>query len=67
MAFPKTLEEMKSFGYRFEGHGNCSSCGAEIEWWTTPHGKKLPVNLMDKPSDLVKPHWAISCNESRLF
>lgn len=54
-------------GYKFEGHGRCSSCNAEIEWWLTPRAKKLPLNLMQKESDVVKPHWAASCEQSSLF
>lgn len=51
MAYPRTFGEMRLRGYRFENHGKCRSCGAEIEWWTTPNGKKVPMNLMEPRAD----------------
>jgi len=27
----------------------CKSCGAEIEWWTTTDGKKMPVDVSPAP------------------
>jgi hypothetical protein len=67
VAFPKILGELRTMGYKFEGHGRCNSCRVEIEWWLTPRAKKLPLNLMQKESDAVKPHWAASCEQSSLF
>src|SRR5208282_153230 len=44
MGFPQTIEELKAAGYKFDGESQCKSCGADIEWWTTPRGKKMPVD-----------------------
>ena len=67
MAFPQTSDELKAFGYTFEGHGRCSACGCEIEWYLTPRSKKLPVLRMHKGSDPVTPHWSAGCTQSSLF
>lgn len=46
MAFPATRDEMVERGYVFSNHARCKGCQEEIEWWTTPRGKKMPFNLM---------------------
>lgn len=48
MGFPATRDRLIEAGYKFENHSKCSAeeCGAEIEWYTTPRGKKMPFNLM---------------------
>lgn len=55
MGFPTTLEELKEQGYKFSGDGECRSCGADIEWWETPRGKKMPMDHGTATS-----HWS-SC------
>src|SRR5689334_19309212 len=55
MSFPTTIEEMKQQGYKFSGEGECRSCGADIEWWETPRGKKMPTD-----HGTANPHWS-SC------
>ena len=66
MAFPKTLDELKAQNYRFDNDANCRGCGDSIEWWITPNGKKLPMNSMDKGSDVGIAHWA-TCTEADSF
>lgn len=44
MALPQTIDELRAAGYKFEGDSSCRSCGADIEWWTTPRGKKMPFD-----------------------
>ena len=53
MPFPTTIEGLKEAGYRFEGDGTCSKCGAAIEWWETPRNKKMPVD-----HGTATPHWS---------
>jgi len=67
MALPRISDELKAFGYKFEGHGHCSRCGCAIEWYLTPRGKKLPLLPMAKGSDAVTPHWSEGCTQSSLF
>lgn len=66
MAFPKTLDELKSANYRFENDAECRGCGDPIEWWTTPNGKKIPMNSMTKGSDAAIAHWT-TCTEADSF
>jgi hypothetical protein len=61
MANIETLYEMRRAGYKFLNHSKCKSCKAEIEWWETNNGKKLPFDPM--PADdhaKVTAHFA-SC------
>jgi hypothetical protein len=58
MAFPKTFAELKDAGYRFSDHGVCRGCKQEIEWWETPRGKMIPLELMREPRSPVVPHHA---------
>lgn len=66
MPFPKTFEEMKKQGYRFDNHARCKGCQEEIEWWISPRGKKIPMNLMPNATSEAKAHWA-TCTEADLF
>ena len=45
MPFPKSLEELKAAGYVFSNHAACKGCGATVEWFTTPKGKKMPMDV----------------------
>lgn len=53
MTFPKTTQEFKEAGYKFESKTHCRGCGAEIEFWLTPKGKHMPLD-----HDSLEPHWA---------
>lgn len=65
MAFPRTFGEMKERGYRFEDHARCRSCGQEIEWWTTPNGKRVPMNLMEPKSSSPAVGHQSTCSGDR--
>ena len=62
MAFPKTLNEMKAFNYRFDNYGTCKGCGEDIEWYKTPNGKKIPMNPMTGGDSEAVAHWA-TCSD----
>jgi hypothetical protein len=64
MSFPQTLDELRTAGYRFDGHSHCRGCNAVIEWWITPHGKKLPMDVTD--SGKATSHFA-SCPKADQF
>lgn len=66
MAFPKNLEEMKSFGYIFSDNAVCRGCGADIEFWETPRGKKIPMNVMERGSSEAVAHFA-TCSDAASF
>jgi hypothetical protein len=39
-------------------------CNRVIEWWVTPHGKRMPMDVTD--SGKVETHWA-TCPKVELF
>lgn len=45
MALPEKREDLIAVGYVFTGEGRCRSCGAYIEWWVTPRGKRMPMSV----------------------
>lgn len=57
MQYPRTSDELKAAGYKFNGHGVCKNCGGDIEWWKTPKGKSIPMNGMERGSSPAVPHW----------
>jgi hypothetical protein len=64
MAFPKTLDELRTAGYKFSVHSHCAGCGAVIEWWITPLGRKMPMDVTD--SGKAEAHWA-TCPKADRF
>lgn len=66
MAFPKNLSEMKSFGYSFDNYAVCRGCGQDIEWWSTPRGKKIPMDPMQRDADVATAHFS-TCPDAPLF
>jgi hypothetical protein len=66
MPFPKTLDEMTAAGYSFENSAICKGCGEDIEWWTTPTGKKIPMNPMYRGIFAAVSHWA-TCADAPSF
>ena len=44
MALPTTIDELRQQNYKYSGDSECKACGADIEWWETPRGKKIPMN-----------------------
>lgn len=57
MGFPTTPDELADSGYQFTGPSECKSCGANIDWWETPRGKKIPMNR-----GTARPHWSTCPN-----
>jgi hypothetical protein len=66
MPFPKTLDEMKAAGYKFDNYATCRGCGDDLEWWITPTGKKIPMNPMDRGLSDAVAHWS-TCSEADSF
>jgi len=56
MPFPETLDKLRAAGYRFNLDAHCRGCGARIEWWITPAGKHMPMDVTD--SGKVQSHFA---------
>ena len=62
MPFPKDLDELKAEGYAFSNHGTCRGCYADIEWWQTPKGSKIPMDPMDRGSSPAVAHFSTCPN-----
>ena len=66
MPFPPTRDALVAGGYVFSNHARCKGCGQEIEWWTTPRGRKMPLNLMQEGSSAAASHFS-DCPDEPLF
>jgi hypothetical protein len=64
MKFPATSDELKAAGYEYDNDANCRGCGAKIEWWITPKGKKMPMSVTSTATiqhatgDVRQPHFS---------
>lgn len=73
---PKSKEGLQDAGYVFDFETHCRACGALIEFWITPRGKRMPMDVIPvKATDNffapVKEferiaHWA-SCPNAKDF
>lgn len=66
MPFPQTRDALVAAGYVFSNHARCRGCGAEIEWFSTSRGKKMPFNLMQEGSSPAVTHFT-DCPDAPLF
>jgi len=76
MPLPTKREDLISAGYEFDNEGRCRRCGALVEWWITPNGKRMPMSVKevrerDSPIAPIKeyqriPHWA-DCPNAKDF
>lgn len=41
--WPATSKSLTEAGYEYDNPGFCRECGAPIEWWITPLGRKMPI------------------------
>lgn len=55
MPFPQNLDELVAAGYKFENDARCRYCPLRIEWWITPAGRKIPLEVDDHGS--VRAHF----------
>jgi hypothetical protein len=62
MPFPQTREALQQASYRFDNHANCRGCKADVEWWFTPRGKKMPFDLMPNDDSAAVAHWSTCPN-----
>jgi hypothetical protein len=53
MKWPATCNEMYAAGWVYDNDATCRGCGAEIEWWISPAGKKTPVNTLP-PENFIR-------------
>jgi len=62
MPFPRTRDELETAGYHFDAPGQCRgpTCHADLEWWWTPTGRRIPLNVDGSP------HWQ-TCYDAAQF
>jgi hypothetical protein len=67
MPVPNNSNDLKALGYVYDNDSHCRGCGAPIEWWITPKGKKMPLSAVIVGSlaagnrkEILEPHW-VSC------
>jgi hypothetical protein len=64
MRFPENITEMRTAGYQFLNESVCRGCGDRIEWWKTPRGRLIPMDVTGDGE--CQAHWA-SCPNAREF
>jgi hypothetical protein len=47
MAIPETWQGLADAGYVFDNEGVCKGCGAKIDWFITPKGRKMPMSVIE--------------------
>src|SRR5258706_9391030 len=57
MPTPEKKEDLEAAGWLFDNEAKCRGCGAEIEWWVTPSGRKCPMSVvpLDERGEVVPP------------
>lgn len=66
MPFPKDWDSLVQEGYKWENDAECRGCGEEIMWFTTPNGRKIPMNKMTRGTDPAIAHFS-TCPEADSF
>lgn len=67
MAIPDKRIDLIAFGYSKLNDSHCSGCGAAIEWWETPRGKKMPFRISyDTGSEVLTSHFS-DCPKAAQF
>jgi hypothetical protein len=70
--WPATSDELKAAGYEYDNDSNCPGCGAPVEWWITPNGKKMPLTVTKTATihhataDVRQPHFS-DCPNAKDF
>jgi len=58
MPFPKTLDELREAGYKYENGTDCKGCGAPIEFWRSPKRGDKGDKLIPMDYGTAMPHWS---------
>jgi hypothetical protein len=68
MAIPDNSNDLRRAGYEYSNDSTCrgDGCGARIEWWLTPAGKRMPMSIKIVGSlaegnrrEVLEPHWTV--------
>ena len=66
MNFPTTRKSLEEAGYEHTSNAHCRGCGAAMEFWSTPHGRSMPMDLMPQEDSPAISHFA-TCPEAPRF
>lgn len=67
ITYPTTSGELRDAGFVYDNDAVCRGrgCGAQIQWWITPGGKKMPLSFVIVGSlaegnrmEKLQPHFA---------
>jgi hypothetical protein len=61
-----TKRDMLRAGYRFRAVAECKGCGAQIEWWTTTNGARIPYDPQQDDDVKMVAHFA-TCPKKEQF
>jgi len=68
-SWPATRQWLEENGFTFEARKRCNgkTCGMTIEWYRTPAGRMLPLNIV-APNNAkeLRPHWEC-CPDAQEF
>ena len=56
---PPTWTELEAAGYVFEYRTTCRGCGRQIEFWKTPSGRWMPVEICPEMGGQRMAHWGL--------
>jgi hypothetical protein len=70
VAIPDNRDDLEKLGYKYTGSSACRGCGADMQWFLTPRGKKMPLSAIpgteDDDSQKLQVHWEV-CPEKDKF
>lgn len=58
MSFPATRAALEFAGYRRQSSTFCMGCNQAMEFWTTPQGKSIPMDVMTEAESPAISHFA---------
>lgn len=66
--WPTSRTWLEQNGFSLEVRRRCSGqrCRADIEFWRTPSGRLMPLNIVGEGTLMLQPHWQ-SCPDQQKF
>lgn len=63
IGFPVTRQAAELRGYKWLGYGKCRGCGVTIDWYETPNGRRMPIDVDEVD---FRPHFK-TCPQADKF
>ena len=66
--WPATRQWLDDNGYQLEARRRCAgrTCRTTIEFWRTPAGRLMPLNIVGNDTQFLQPHWE-TCVDQQQF